>query len=256
MQLSDREPPRITVVTVTFNAENVITDTLRSVINQTYPAIEYIVIDGASSDGTCDIIRAHLDDLSFFLSQPDAGPYDAMNKAIDMANGEWIIFINAGDYFVDDDVVARVFARPVSDQYDFIYGDYIWKGHRHEKLIASSPLEMMWKGICFSHQSLFARTGLMKAKKFDLRYKIVSDYHFYFSCFMEGSQFLMMDFPISVFRAGGLSDVNFLERTLERWKVVKLYNNSMKIHMYYLGLVGKYLKNRILSRWKIFFRVI
>jgi glycosyltransferase involved in cell wall biosynthesis len=242
--------PRVSVVTVTYNAAGSVGETLQSVTGQTYPHLEYIVIDGASSDGTQAVVEGYRQQIAHFRSEPDRGTYDAMNKAIDVATGEWIIFINAGDYFVDETVVARVFAEPVPADYDFIYGDYMWRGDKYAMRVASRPLPKMWQRICFSHQSLFARTSLMKDRKFDLRYRIVSDYHFYFSCYMQGARFLQLDFPISVFRAGGLSDLNFLERTRERWGVVRQYKNSPYVHLYYLWLIFVHCRYRPLVAWR------
>jgi glycosyltransferase involved in cell wall biosynthesis len=248
VNLSDH--PRLSIVTVTYNAAQVVRETLESVVQQTYPNIEYIIIDGGSTDGTQDIINGFREHISYFRSEPDDGTYDAMNKAIDIATGEWIIFINAGDFLVNDGIVTQVFAKPIPENYAFIYGDYIWKGDKHEMRIASRSLKKMWQRICFSHQSLFARTRLMKEKKFDLRYKIVSDYNFYFSSYMEGAEFLMVDYPISVFRAGGLSDINFMERTYERWRVVTQYKKSLIVHLYYLWLVADHYKYLPISAWR------
>ena len=241
--------PKISVVTVTYNSVEVVLDTLASVINQTYPNVEYIVIDGSSSDGTQEVVCTYLNKLAYYVSESDNGPYDAMNKGIDVATGDWIIFINSGDYFVDDNIISKVFDRAIGQNIDFVYGDYIWKGVKHEKRIASRPLNGMWQRISFSHQSLFSRTKLMKEKKFDLRYKIASDYNFYFSCYMEGCRFLKVDMPISIFRAGGLSDINFFRRTYERWRVVTRYQNKLKVHLYYLYfLLSHYTKKIVLNR--------
>lgn len=226
--------PKITVITVTFNAREFIAETIESIINQTYPAVEYIVIDGKSTDGTQDIVHGYSQSIDRFVSEPDEGTYDAMNKGIDFATGEWIIFINAGDYFVNRDTLANVFSADIDHDCDFIYGDHIWKDGNMEKRVASRPLHLMWQRISFSHQSLLARTSLMKDKKFNLNYKIVSDYHFYFNCYMEGYKFCKVKIPISVFRAGGLSNVNFLQRTYERWHVVKQHKKGIKVHLYYL----------------------
>ena len=103
----------------------------------------------------------------------------------------------------------------------------------------------MWQRICFSHQSLFSRTRLMKEKKFSLSYKIVSDYNFYYTCYNEGHRFLKVDMPISVFRAGGLSDVNFFQRTYERWKVARKYKKGLLIHLYYLHFLLSHYKERV-----------
>lgn len=99
--------PRVSVITVCYNAVSAIQRTILSVLSQTYENIEYIIIDGKSTDGTLAIIKKYESRIAFWLSEPDNGIYDAMNKAIDKATGEWVLFMNADDEFVDNKVVER-----------------------------------------------------------------------------------------------------------------------------------------------------
>ena len=101
--------PKISVVTVCYNAVNDIEKTILSVINQTYPNIEYLIIDGGSTDGTMDIVNKYKDKIDVIVSEPDKGIYDAMNKGIDRATGDWINFMNAGDCFFEKETVNSVF---------------------------------------------------------------------------------------------------------------------------------------------------
>ena len=117
--------PVVSIVTVCYNAVGVIEKTVTSVLNQTYKKIEYIVVDGASSDGTIEILNNYRSHISTLVSEPDKGIYDAMNKAIDMVSGEWILFLNAGDSFVDNNVLSHVFQREGLEKYSVIYGDTI-----------------------------------------------------------------------------------------------------------------------------------
>ena len=100
--------PKVTIVTVTYNAEEYLEQTIKSVIKQDYPNIEYIIIDGASSDRTVEIIKEYQKYISYWTSEPDSGIYDAMNKGIDIATGEWINFMNAGDSFVEKNTISKV----------------------------------------------------------------------------------------------------------------------------------------------------
>ena len=100
--------PRFSVITVTYNAEKVLEDTIQSVISQTYHHVEYIIIDGASKDGTMAIVNRYRDRISQVVSEPDKGLYDAMNKGIALATGDYLCFLNAGDSFHEDDTLQKI----------------------------------------------------------------------------------------------------------------------------------------------------
>jgi len=103
--------PLITVITVVLNGEKALEETIKSVISQTYPNVEYIIIDGGSTDGTLDIIKKYEDYIDYWVSEPDKGIYDAMNKGVDLTTGQWINFINAGDRFYDEDLIEEIFSK-------------------------------------------------------------------------------------------------------------------------------------------------
>ena len=114
---------KISVVTVCYNAADTIEKTMLSVLNQTYHDIEYIIIDGGSTDGTVEIIRKYADRIAYWVSEPDKGIYDAMNKGIKVATGEWINFMNAGDEFVDEGVIEKLFQNRTIDTVGVVFGD-------------------------------------------------------------------------------------------------------------------------------------
>ena len=123
----ERNNPLISVVTVSYNAVSVIEQTIFSVINQTYPNVEYIIIDGGSTDGTVDIIKKYADKITYWVSEPDKGIYDAMNKGIELATGEWINFMNAGDSFYSFSILELIFGHVSfisSGDYNFFYQMY------------------------------------------------------------------------------------------------------------------------------------
>lgn len=117
--LKPKPKPLITIVTVCYNSVELIEKTLKSVTKQIYANKEYVVIDGASSDGTKKIVEQFIDSIDFFVSEPDKGIYHAMNKAVEVAKGEWVIFMNAGDLFVNNEVVAKV-SSALSDKDDVV----------------------------------------------------------------------------------------------------------------------------------------
>ncbi len=118
------EKPLISVVTVAYNAVATIEQTILSVINQTYPNIEYIIIDGGSTDGTVNIIKKYMDHIAYWVSEPDKGIYDAMNKGGIRATGTFIQFLNAGDWLENEYVVEKIFKKNPKNV-DVIYGDMI-----------------------------------------------------------------------------------------------------------------------------------
>lgn len=117
------EKPKISVITVCFNAAHVIEKTILSVINQTYPNVEYIVVDGGSNDGTIDIIKKYEAQIDKWISEPDDGIFDAMNKGIRMASGEWLNMMNAGDFFFSKESLSEVFSEIIPVSAKFLYSD-------------------------------------------------------------------------------------------------------------------------------------
>lgn len=170
--------PTLTVITVVYNNVRDIERTLLSVINQTYPHIEYIVIDGASADGTTDVIRRYSDQLAQFVSEPDNGIYDAMNKGLALATGDYVLFMNSGDEIYSTDTVSEVFAS--APNADIYYGetemfDARWQSlglRRH-----AVPDRFDWKsfryGMNISHQAIYIRRSL--TMPYDLRYRLSAD---------------------------------------------------------------------------------
>lgn len=166
--------PLITVVTVVFNGEEYLEKTIRSVTEQTYLNKEYIVIDGGSSDGTLDIIRKYEQHIDRWVSEWDKGIYDAMNKGIDFANGEWIIFMNAGDSFYNEQVMKAIVPY-LGDEYLIVYGDALIA--RRGRLYLQNQKDRhsdVRKSII--HQSMFIRTTHLKGELYDPRYPVMADY--------------------------------------------------------------------------------
>ena len=169
--------PLISVVTVSFNCVKNIEKTICSVINQTYKNIEYIIIDGGSTDGTLDIIKKYDRYISYWKSGPDKGIYDAMNKAIKIANGQWISFMNCGDLFYNENVLSEVFNSDTSE-FDVIYGS-VQKNWGDGKKLIVYPDEVKSVEMPFCHQSSFVKTQYMKEFLFDTHYKVVADRNFF-----------------------------------------------------------------------------
>ncbi len=191
----------ISVITVCYNAINGIEKTIQSVLCQTYPNIEYIVIDGGSTDGTFSIIRKYTDRISFIVSESDDGIYDAMNKGIKIATGDWICFLNAGDVYYDVQSIENVFANEISSEVDVVYG-YQVHSYSYGKFVRKRlPLSFFKIGMPFGHESSFVRAELMKLYGFDTSFHIAADYNFFFKLYSTGKTFLPIDVIVTDFES-------------------------------------------------------
>jgi glycosyltransferase involved in cell wall biosynthesis len=203
--------PLITVVTVVRNCEKMLEETILSVINQTYNNIEYIIIDGGSTDCTLDIIRKYEDKIDYWISEPDDGVYYAMNKGIDLATGDWLNFMNSGDSFYSKTVLQNVFETESMDA-DIIYGDTLRIYYFGPFIEKARPInDSMKKRMPFIHQSSFVKTKLMKKCKFDETYRICGDRQFFCDCYANNKKFIYYPLIIAVYDSKyGISSNNYL----------------------------------------------
>lgn len=167
--------PKISIVTVTYNCEDVIEKTLLSVAEQTHPSIEHIVIDGASTDRTTDVIALHRNKLAYYVSEPDSGLYDAMNKGLAAASGDYVFFLNAGDVFADNSVVSQMFDGIVrADRGLFGYVKILTKlGTWFSPYEGKSFVEHA--GYLPHHQSIFYPKSFYQSNRFDLNFSTQAD---------------------------------------------------------------------------------
>jgi len=180
--MHSRPNPRFTIITVSYNAEKVIEKTIQSIVGQTYKKYEYIIVDGASKDSTLAIIDKYRDNVNTVISEPDKGLYDAMNKGIAAASGDYLCFLNAGDIFHGKDTLQQIVNSITSDTLpDIIYGetaivdkDDNFLHMRRLKI----PEKLTWKsfkqGMLVCHQAFFAKRSI--AEPFDLTYRFSADF--------------------------------------------------------------------------------
>ena len=148
--------PKISVVTVVYNCASTIEATLQSVASQTYSCLEYIVIDGGSDDGTLRSIQQYSRYIDYFVSESDSGVYHAMNKAIKVASGDWILFMNSGDIFASATVIEDVFKSSFYDYNVFIYGGHqVFYGNGRVRTVPAKSRLNLWRGSQICHQSAF-----------------------------------------------------------------------------------------------------
>jgi acetyltransferase-like isoleucine patch superfamily enzyme len=204
--------PKISVVTVVFNDVLDIEKTILSVINQDYDNLEYIIIDGGSSDGTVEIIKKHANKIAYWVSEQDKGIYDAMNKGIDKVTGDWINFMNSGDIFTDNHILSSVFVSEIYNGIDVIYGDAAQKNIDNSifYLKASGDFSLLRKTPIYRHGSSFVRTEIHKKYKFDTS-KIQElgfslDFNCIYNLYISGIKFQKIDVTIMIYKLDGVSN--------------------------------------------------
>jgi glycosyltransferase involved in cell wall biosynthesis len=228
--------PLVTIITVVFNGEQLIEETILSVLNQSYKDVEYIVIDGGSNDGTLKILSRYNDKIDYWLSEPDRGIYDAMNKGIALARGEWINFMNCGDRFASADVLN--FFLEKNYEADIIFGDAIVQYQSFEATFKKVPLASMWRRIPFCHQASFTRANLMKQWNFNLQYKLSSDFDFIYRSYLNHKTFLYINKVICLFDfKTGATIKNAIKSIYERRDAVLSQNFSVTKWFYFNFLI-------------------
>lgn len=232
--------PLITVITVVFNDEKNLEKTIESIINQTYKNIEYIIVDGGSTDKTLEIIQKYEDRIDYWITENDKGIYDAMNKGISLARGEWINFMNSGDIFFAKETISKInFDR--DKNINVLYGDAETEYTGFSKIYKAGDLRDLPYSMQFSHQSAFFRTAYHQENLFTLKYKFASDFYFILKLFINNpDSFAEVPIVISSVSVGGISDKKTYLSVYERWLIIRelgIKNFSVNIH--YFGLLIK-----------------
>jgi glycosyltransferase involved in cell wall biosynthesis len=224
-------PPRISVVTVCRNAASTLQATLDSVSEQDYPHVEHIVIDGGSGDGTVDIVRRNAGRLAHWSSEPDSGIYDAMNKGVAKATGDWVLFLNADDALFGPRVISDVFAGSGNawSGRQVVYGDSVLQleGGR-TRLRRSKPLRTLRFKMPFSHQGAFVSTALLRQRPFDTRYRLAADFDFFRDVYRSSgsSAFLPSGVCVNFFRVGGATFRHLELRHREMLDIIRRYESG------------------------------
>lgn len=204
---SQENKPLITVVTVVRNGEKTIEETILSVINQTYLNIEYVIVDGASIDGTVDIIKRYEDKIDYWISEPDNGVYPAMNKGIKLAKGEIIGILNSDDWY-EKDACFEIASKYKESCYEVIFGNMkmIFPDGTSNLVTVSLPLKKETFAVSYVHPAVFVKSDIYKKHGyFNEKYKIAADYDTLLRFFENGVRFEKIDKIITNFRVGGIS---------------------------------------------------
>ncbi len=225
--------PIISIITATYNNADTIEDTLLSVVQQTYPYIEYIVKDGGSTDGTLDILSKYRNYIHIFETGKDEGVYSALNKALSLATGDVVGFLHADDYFYSENVIEKI-AEAFADQTIVAtYSDLIYVGREKNKQIIrywrsnSYNDRLLYRGWMPPHPTVFfLRKVINKIGLFNEKYRIAADYDFIIRLFMHypANAFLYIPQITTCMRVGGESNrsiYNIIQKTKEDYKIIQ-----------------------------------
>ncbi|OGT06731.1 MAG: hypothetical protein A2103_01195 [Gammaproteobacteria bacterium GWF2_41_13] len=198
----------VSVITVVYNSAKTIERCIKSVLIQDYQNLEYIVIDGGSTDGTVEIIEKYRDKIAYFRSQSDQGIYDAMNAGIQVAKGDIIVLLNADDWFEADAISIGVDTLARQNKADIVHANIMI--HKNDKQQISrcrggDLSTFFWKGMRYNHPSFFVRRAVYERHLYDMKYKIAADYKFTMMCLKDEINFYFLDQALVHFQAGGKS---------------------------------------------------
>ncbi len=233
--------PKFSIITVTYNAGATLEDTIQSVITQTYRNLEYIIIDGGSKDQTLEIIEQYRPHIHKVVCEPDKGLYDAMNKGIKQATGDYICFLNAGDELHEDDtLLLMVHSITESTLPDVLYGETAIvdeEGHFVRMRRLSAPEHLTWKsfksGMLVCHQAFFARRDL--AEPFDLRYRFSADFDWCIRIMKKSQTLHNTHLTLIDYLNEGMTTRNHKASLKERFRIMCKYYGYIPTVLRHLG---------------------
>lgn len=216
--------PKLSVITIVYNNVRHIERTMLSVINQTYTNIEYILVDGFSTDGTLEIVQQYTGKIETLISEKDKGIYDAMNKGLAAATGDYVIFMNSGDEFYTADTVAQVFAT--SDNADIYYGETEMideagnsLGQRRHK----APQQFTWRhfkyGMSISHQAIYIKRSL--TQPYNRQYQLSADIDWILQAAKRAKNIVNVHQYVAKYLVGGMSKKKHRQSLVERFAIMR-----------------------------------
>ncbi|OAQ38446.1 glycosyl transferase [Pedobacter psychrophilus] len=240
--------PLLTVITVVYNNEKHIERTIKSVINQTYSKIEYLIIDGKSTDGTLEIIEKYKENITKIISEPDKGIYDAMNKGLKLAKGDYVLFMNSGDEIYDNQTVAKIF-------YDQAFADIYYgetemidenlksQGQRRHKAPENLNLDGFKYGMSVSHQAIYIKKSMTKL--YDSQYQLSADIDWILDAISKAKTIVNTKMYVARYLMGGMSKQKHQQSLIERYQIFEKYYGffpnifnhfiiALKLSTYYL----------------------
>lgn len=237
--------PKVSIITVVYNSIDNLIKTIASIRKLNYPNIEYIIIDGGSTDGTLDVIKNNLDIVNKWVSEKDNGIYDAMNKGMKLSTGNYLWFINAGDEIADENILNEIFVN-ISDA-DVYYGDtelidYEGKSYGKRKL-KRPPAKLTFKnmidGMIITHQALIVKRDV--SVDYDLQYIHCADIDWIIRVLKKSKIIINTNRVLCKFQLGGYSRKNTLKSLLERFKILTKYFNPIYVLINHIKLGFKFI---------------
>lgn len=234
---------RLSIITITYNAEQTLERTILSVEQQDYHNIEYIIVDGKSSDATMDIVARHSSRVNKCISEPDGGLYYAMNKGLLMASGDYVWFLNAGDEITDSHTVTKMFES--FNDADVYYGDTVMTdmdGNIIGERRLAPPESLNWKsfknGMLVSHQSFVPRLTL--CREYDTNFRFSADFDWCVNILRKSSSIVNTHLVLSRFLDGGITKHNIISGLKERFRIMVHHYGIISTVLHHIPIAAKF----------------
>ncbi|MGN5954533.1 glycosyltransferase family 2 protein [Sphingobacterium lactis] len=242
--------PKISIITIVYNNVRDIRYTLESVAGQTYKDIEYIVIDGASTDGTLNVLQEYQSSIDKLVSEPDKGIYDAMNKGLKQATGDYVLFLNSGDELYDCTTLEQIFQYGADA--DIYYGETKLVNEEREILgdrRHKTPEEFTWKsfkyGMNVCHQAIYVKRSI--AEPYDLQYKLSSDIDWVIRAAKKAEKIVNVNCYVAKYLVGGMSQQRHKQSLKERFEIFRKYYGHLPNLINHGIIALRLLKHRLLK---------
>jgi glycosyltransferase involved in cell wall biosynthesis len=230
---------KISIITISYNSARYLEQTIKSVVDQNLLDKEYIIVDGGSTDGTIEIIKKYEDKIDKWVSEPDHGIADAMNKGLALSSGDFVIFLHSDDYFVDENVLTVASAHLAADCEIFLFNIWLMKNGESRLFV---PRGLNWwmnlKTGVFHQSAICSRTLFERIGNFDPDYRIAMDYDFFLRAYRAGVRAKKIGLPLSVMRLCGLSSQldwpSLRERFREERRIHMKNSPSISLRLLYL----------------------
>lgn len=252
IQNTQLNKPLVSIITVVYNSEAFIEKTILSIINQSFSSIEYIIVDGGSTDATIEIIKKYEKYISKWITEKDCGLYDAMNKGLNMATGTYVWFINSGDEAFSESVLMDIFEKTENFP-DVVYGEteiIDYKGQSIGMRRHQSPENLTWKSLRYGmkvcHQSVLVKKVI--AGNYNLKYRYSSDFEWLIEVLKKANTIYFSQMIISKFMDGGQTSKTIIPGLKERFRIIKKHYGLVPTIFRHFILAGNlilfYLKNK------------